>query len=59
MSMPTGDVAELLDRLIPPAEFPHLHEHGRQHLDDGPHRGVSAFEYGLDLILEGLRRVHG
>jgi AcrR family transcriptional regulator len=50
--------AERLDDFLPKAEFPHLHEHGVQHLSEGPHRHVSAFEYGLDLILEGLRRVH-
>lgn len=56
--MPTDGVEELMERLIPSAEYPHLYEHGRQHLENGPHRDVSAFEYGLDLILEGLRRVH-
>lgn len=49
---------EHLDDLVPRSELPYLHEHGIQHLSDGPHRGVSAFEYGLDLILDGLRREH-
>src|SRR4051794_3962364 len=52
------ELTGMLDRLIPAAEFPHLHEHGHQHMIEGPHRHVSAFEYGLDLILEGLRKVH-
>ena len=33
-------------------------EHGDQHLHEGPHREVSAFEYGLDLILEGVQKIH-
>jgi len=32
-----------------------LADHGQQHLS-GEFDGVSAFEYGLDLILDGLRR---
>jgi AcrR family transcriptional regulator len=49
---------EMFDRIIPQDEYPFLNEHGRQHLSEGPHREVSAFEYGLDLILEGLRNLH-
>ena len=37
--------------------YRHLHEHAQQHLTEGPHREVSAFEFGLDLILDGLRKV--
>jgi AcrR family transcriptional regulator len=48
----------LLDSFAPKDELPYLYEHGRQHVTDGPHRDVSAFEFGLDLILEGLRRLH-
>lgn len=53
----TGDVEELVARLmteIPWEELPHLAEHRDQHLADGPHREVRAFEFGLDLILAGL-----
>jgi AcrR family transcriptional regulator len=56
--VPDEGVEAIVERLIPPSELPHLHEHALQHMREGPHRGVSAFEYGLDLILEGLRRVH-
>ena len=52
------DFEPVLDRFVPRDLYPHLHEHGRQHLTEGPHREVSAFEYGLDLILDGLRTVH-
>jgi Tetracyclin repressor-like, C-terminal domain/Bacterial regulatory proteins, tetR family len=41
---------------ITPEAYPHLHEHGEQHLSEGPHRKVPAFEFGLDLILEGLQK---
>jgi AcrR family transcriptional regulator len=39
---------------IPWHEYPNLTEHRDQHMTDGPHRDVSAFEVGLDLILHGL-----
>jgi AcrR family transcriptional regulator len=52
-----AEFAGAFDRLIPPEEYPHLREHAEQHFAEGPHREVSAFEYGLDLILDGLRRI--
>ena len=36
-------------------DFPYLAEHAEQHLA-GPEDGESEFEFGLDLILEGLHR---
>jgi hypothetical protein len=42
--------------MVPPATYPYLHEHGIQHLEDGPHLDVPAFEYGLDLLLEALEK---
>ena len=50
-------VAEF-ERMIPADVFPYLHEHGEQHFADGPHREVSAFELGLDFILDGLKKIH-
>lgn len=47
----------MFERLIPADEYPYLHEHGQQHLAEGPHREVSAFEFGLDFILEGLEKI--
>jgi AcrR family transcriptional regulator len=38
-------------------DYPYLAEHRDQHLADGPHREVSAFEFGLDLILDGLKKL--
>jgi AcrR family transcriptional regulator len=52
----TNDLRGFLDRMIPRESLPHLHEHGLQHLEEGPHQDTSAFEYGLDLILESLER---
>ena len=50
-------LVEKFARMIPADEYPYLYEHGQQHLTDGPHHDVSAFELGLDLILDGLRRL--
>ena len=53
------DVEELASKLmltLPWNEYPYLAEHRDQHLNDGPHRDVNAFEVGLDLILEGLQK---
>src|SRR5919197_6314832 len=51
------DFVARLDQILPPREYPHLNEHGHQHLADGPHQDVSAFEFALDVILDGLRRL--
>jgi AcrR family transcriptional regulator len=55
------DVSEMramFERRITPDEYPYLREHGEQHFVEGPHHDVSAFEFGLDLILDGLRKLH-
>jgi AcrR family transcriptional regulator len=43
---------------VPWDDYPHLAEHRDQHMTDGAHREVSAFEVGLDLILDGLQQPH-
>ena len=53
----TDDLRATLERLIPRETYPHLYEHGMQHLDPGPHQDVSAFEFALDLLLGGLERL--
>jgi len=45
------------EQTITPDEYPYLREHGEQHFAEGPHHEVSAFEFGLDLILDGLRKI--
>ena len=50
--------ATVFEDVITPDAYPYLHEHGQQHMEDGPHREVSAFEFGLDLLVDGLRKIH-
>jgi AcrR family transcriptional regulator len=52
-----ADARAWFEEMIPVATLPYLHEHGLQHLDDGPHHDVSAFEFALDLLLGGLERL--
>lgn len=51
-----AEVVSKLMQTIPWDEYPELAEHRDQHMTDGPHREVSAFEVGLDLILDGLQK---
>lgn len=54
-SLPLDDDAVTrLMRAIPWGDYPHLAEHRDQHMTEGPHRDVSAFDVGLGLILDGL-----
>jgi len=50
-------VAKLAETISADA-YPYLHEHAQQHFSEGPHREVSAFEFGLDLIVDGLKKIH-
>jgi AcrR family transcriptional regulator len=52
-----SNLAAELERMIPVDVYPYLHEHGEQHVTEGPLDEVSAFELGLDLILEGLGKL--
>lgn len=47
--------AEVLEK-FPFAELPHLAEHIREHAEDRP-ADTSEFEFGLNLILDGLERM--
>lgn len=53
-----SDLVERFTRIITPELYPHLHEHAQQHLAEGPLHEVSAFEFGLGLILDGLKKLH-
>jgi AcrR family transcriptional regulator len=59
-AVPSGRSAEELMeaffRDFPADEFPNLMEHAAQHRDGAGHDGPSEFEFGLDLILDGLKR---
>ena len=52
-----GDLAAQFLAKFPAADYPLLYEHVEQHLA-GFGRDTSAFEFGLDLILDGLERLH-
>ena len=54
----TTNIVAMFERMIPADEYPHLHEHGEQHLGVRPlHQEVSAFELGLDFIIDGLKKI--
>ncbi len=56
-SVTTDDVADMAAsflRRFPSDEFPHLTEHVRQHITGFGRGEKSAFEFVLDLILDGL-----
>jgi AcrR family transcriptional regulator len=38
-------------------DYPDILTHFRMHMDDGPHQNQGAFEFALDLLLEGLERL--
>lgn len=51
-----ADLAKTFLEELPADEVPHVAEHVRQHME-GLGRGKSQFEFGLDLILDGLERM--
>ena len=62
VNMPFDSREELLDMAeqfipqIPVDRFPYVIEHAKEHLEDPDPDEPSEFEFGLDLILEGLER---
>jgi AcrR family transcriptional regulator len=50
------DFATAFVRNLPVDEYPYLAEHVGQHIARPP-AGETAFEFGLDLILDGLERI--
>jgi AcrR family transcriptional regulator len=59
-TMKAEDAAELASSVLPMLDgYPYLREHADQHMNEGAHHDLSAFELGLDLILDGLRDVLG
>jgi AcrR family transcriptional regulator len=53
------DLAATFLREIPISEYPHAAEHVEQHMAAPTGDGARAFELGLDLIIEGLKRARG
>jgi AcrR family transcriptional regulator len=61
--MPAGPIPDQLSGFIrdfPYDTFPHVGEHIRQHTaDESPDADVSEFDFGLELVLAGLKRMRG
>ena len=51
------DLAEGFMQSIPADEYPYIIEHAEQHIAPSSPDGKSEFEFGLDLILDGLERL--
>jgi AcrR family transcriptional regulator len=49
-----ADLAKAVMERLPPDRFPYTHEHIQQHIGKLAKDDKSPFEFGLDLILEGL-----
>jgi AcrR family transcriptional regulator len=54
-----ADFAASFVRELRAANYPYLAEHAEQHLAAAGDDGASEFEFGLDLILDGLERARG
>ncbi|MDX6307204.1 MAG: hypothetical protein QOI06_250 [Nocardioidaceae bacterium] len=52
-----SNLAATFEQTISAETYPYLIEHAQQHFSEGPHRDLRAFEFGLDLIIEGLRMI--
>jgi len=50
---------EICRRRVSLDDYPDLAEHARQHYTPGPHKDEGEFEFGLRLVLDGLRRIRG
>src|SRR5689334_3319012 len=60
MARPDGEsVEEWATRLLAEMRprYPHLAEHAEQHMAAGARDGRQEYEFGLDLILDGLKRL--
>src|SRR4249920_1299998 len=53
------DLAEAFLREFPADEYPYFTEHAEWHLTESSPDDPSEFEFGLDLILDGLERLRG
>ena len=52
----TDDISRALLEQMPPDKFPHLTEHTREHIFQPTYDPDDDYEFGLDLILNGLER---
>ncbi len=51
------DLAEEFLQWIPADRYPYVVEHAHEHLAPSEDDGRTEFEFGLDLILDGLERL--
>jgi hypothetical protein len=54
-----GDIAAFVAAFVPrlrAAGYPHVAEHAEQHMAEPSDGGAREFEFGLDLILDSLKR---
>ncbi len=58
MKLP-ADSAKSFLKSLPKGEFRYLLEHAEQHFTKSKRTDVPEFEFGLDLILDGLERIRG
>ena len=49
--------AEVFLKKVPVDQYPYFLEHADQHITPSKRDGVSEFEFGLDLILDGLEKI--
>jgi AcrR family transcriptional regulator len=54
-----ADFAATFLQELPLDEYPHFAEHVRQHFEEPSLDDEGEFEFGLDLILDGLKRIRG
>ncbi len=52
-----GDLVADFLRMFPAVDYPNVAEHVQQHVDGFGHGEPSAFEFVLDLVLDGLERL--
>jgi tetracycline repressor-like protein len=52
-----GELAQGILAQFPPGEYPHLAELTTEHVLQPGYDHASEFEFGLDVILEGLQRL--
>jgi AcrR family transcriptional regulator len=59
-SIDKEELANFMKTVLPTLrldEYPYLMEHAKQHLSEGSHKDEGEFEFGLGLILDGLKRI--
>src|SRR2546422_11105820 len=54
-----ADLAQNFLRKLPLTEYPDFAEHAQQHITKSGPKDKSEFEFGLDLILDGLGPIRG